>query len=348
MQAVLDKDLEQALKSGVLSPDTSAGVAIGVVRGGVRRIFAYGTAKPDSLFEIGSITKTFTGLVLAQLIVQGKVRLDEPVRELLPPGTVAKPRGTEITLLDLITQHSGLPRMPDNFSPADPANPYADYHPANLYQFLGKHGVEKPADASFLYSNLGVGLLGQALANRAATSYANLVMEEVTEPLGMHDTVVSLSPAQQARFIQGHSRNSRPAGPWDQDALAGAGGLRSTASDMLTYLEANLNPSKPTASTSKNARTIPAALVQSHELRAEAGPKLRIAFAWLYNPESGDYWHDGGTGGYTAFAFFNPQDDYAAIVLLNRTLGPQGSFADRIGEHISERFAGKPAISLAD
>ncbi len=347
MQAVLDRDLQQALTRGALAPETSTGVAIGVLRHGVRRVFAYGTARPDSIFEIGSITKTFTGLALAQLVVQGKVRLDEPVRELLPPGTVAKPQGPEITLLDLATQHSGLPRMPDNFAPADPSNPYADYRAANLYQFLHRHGVGRPAVTSFLYSNLGVGLLGQALANRAGTSYAQLVAEEVTSPLGLPDTVVALSPAQQARFIVGHSADHRPAHAWDLDALAGAGALRSTAGDLLAYLEANLHPERLARGTSRSAATLPAALALAHELRADAGP-MRIACAWLYVPKTGDYWHDGGTGGYTAYAFFNPQGDYAGVVLVNTTIGPRGSLADALGEHISARFAGRPALSLAN
>ena len=348
MKAVLDCDLAQALKSGALSAETSGGVAIGVLRNGVRRVFAYGTAKPDSIFEIGSITKTFTGLVLAQLVVQGRVRLDEPVRELLPTGTVGKPQGASITLLDLITQHSGLPRMPDNFRPSDPSNPYADYHAANLYQFVHAHGLEKPAQTTFLYSNLGVGLLGQALANRAGTSYAHLVMNEVTMPLGLSDTVVSLSPSQLARFIQGHTPDHRPAHAWDMDALAGAGALRSTANDMLTYLEANLHPEKESHGDSKRSATLPAAFALSHQLRADAGPSMRIAFAWLYETETGTYWHDGGTGGYTAYAFFNPAGDYAGVVLFNTTLGPKGDFADLLGRHIAERFAGKPAVSLTD
>ena len=346
MQAVLNQDLEQALKSGALSPETSAGVAIGVVRGATRRVFAYGAAQPDSIFEIGSLTKTFTGLAMAQLISQGKIRLDEPVRELLPPGTVAKPEGAEITLLDLITQHSGLPRMPDNFNPADPNNPYLEYRPANLYQFVAQHGLAKPADAAFLYSNLGVGLLGQALANRTAMTYANLLSEEVTGPLRLRDTVVSLSPEQQRRFIQGYAPDHKPAHGWDLDALAGAGAIRSTAADMLTYLEANLHPAKVAPSASANGRTLPAALAQSHELRAEAGRDMQIAFAWLYESATGTYWHNGATGGYSSYAFFNPSCDCAAVVLMNTTISNRGSFADRLGQHIGQRFTGRPAISL--
>ena len=106
-------------------------------------------AKPDSLFEIGSISKTFTGLILARMVAEGKVRLDEPVRELLPAGTVKKPAGREITLLDLVTHHSGLPRMPDNFHPADQDNPYADYGPEQLYAYVKSHGRRKTGGRYF-------------------------------------------------------------------------------------------------------------------------------------------------------------------------------------------------------
>jgi serine-type D-Ala-D-Ala carboxypeptidase/endopeptidase len=349
LQAVLAKDLAEALQSGELSPRTGAGVSIGVVEHGVRRVFSFGTAKTDSIFEIGSISKTFTGLILAQMVQQGKVHFDDPVRTLLPPGTVEKPAGAEITLLDLATQHSGLPRMPDNFHPADPANPYADYAAANLYAFIAKHGVAKPADAGFLYSNLGFGLLGQALAAHAGITYPALLKEEVTDPLDLKDTVVQLSGEEQSRFIEGHTANHQPAHAWDLDALAGAGAIRSTAADMLTYLEAQLHPEsiQPGGGSAAGA-TLGAAIRNQHELRADAGPGMKIALAWLYDKDTGTYWHNGGTGGFSSYAFFNPQGDYAAVVLLNTTVGgPGGSFADRVGQHISERLAGKPAIALA-
>jgi CubicO group peptidase (beta-lactamase class C family) len=349
LQSVLDKDLADALKTGQLAPSTGAGVSIALIDHGVRRVFSYGTAKPDSIFEIGSITKTFTGLILSQMVKQGKVKFDDPVRELLPPGTVTKPAGVEITLLDLATQHSGLPRLPDNFHPADPKNPYADYTAVDLYAFLAKQTVAKPADAGFLYSNLGFGLLGQALADRAGVPYPALLKAEVTDPLHLRDTTVSLTPEQQARFIPGHTGDHQPAPAWDLVALAGAGAIRSTAGDMLTYLEANLHPdSFRPAGFTPTGSTLADALIQQHELRADAMPGTRIALAWLFDTESGNYWHNGATGGYSAYAFFNPKGDYAAVVLLNATLSQHGSFADRLGQHISQRLAGKPAISLGD
>ena len=183
MEAVLNRNVARALApGGALAPGTDARVAIGVCRRGVRRVFTYGTARPDSIFEIGSFAKTFTGLLLAQMALQGKVTLDEPVRELLPADTVAQPRGAEITLLDLATHHSGLPRMPWHPHPADKDNPWADWGTADLYEFIAGHGVAKPADAGFLYSNVGFALLGQALANRAATNWPNIARSAITGP----------------------------------------------------------------------------------------------------------------------------------------------------------------------
>lgn len=351
MQSVLRRDLRRALDSGALAPGTNAGVTIGVVRNGVRKIFAFGTAKPDSIYEIGSITKTFTGLLLAQMIEQGKVRLDEPVRELLPPGTVAKPIGPEITLLDLITHHSGLPRMPDNFHPADMSNPYADYTLHDLYAYIAQHGVGKPANPPFLYSNFGVALLGQALADQARMPYPTLLAQEITGPLQLSDTVISLSPNQRLRFIQGHTPQHRPARAWDLGSMEGAGAIRSTASDMLTYLQANLHPDRlaPKLPGTADAGTLPAALILSHQLRAPVGPAMEIALAWIYNPARGDYWHNGGTGGYTSYAFFNPKANYAAVVLANTSMRPpRQDFTDALGTHISQRLAGLPAIALSD
>jgi CubicO group peptidase (beta-lactamase class C family) len=337
IQALMDRDLKQQLSSGELAPGTGAGLSIGVLKNGERRVFAYGTAKPDSLFEIGSISKTFTGLILARMAAEGKVRLDEPVRELLPAGTVQNPAGQEITLLDLATHHSGLPRMPDNFHPADPANPFADYGPEQLYAFVKSHGLAKSENATFLYSNLGVGLLGQALAERAGRSYPDQLREEITGPLGMADTVIQLSPDQQRRFLQGYDAKHRPVHAWDLDALAGAGAIRSTAGDMLAYLEANLHPDRYAA--------LSDALELSHRLREPAPNGGQIALAWAYLSHTGTYLHDGGTAGFTSYAYFNPRADYAAVVLLNsgpnRLLSP-----DLIGEHIRQRLMGEPAISL--
>lgn len=347
LQAVLDGDLGGSLHKGSLAPETGAGVVIGVLQHGVRRFFVFGAAKEDQLFEIGSISKTFTGLVLAQLVEQHQVRLDEPVRLLLPPGTVPKPDGPEITLVDLATQHSGLPRLPDNLRPEDGEDPYADYRPANLYAFLSAHGVSKSPDAKFLYSNLGFGLLGQALANSAKLSYPELLKKEVTGPLLLADTVVELSPEQKSRFAQGHSGRNAPVHPWTFDAFVGAGGIRSTASDMLRYLDAQLHPNHLTRTGATPASaTISQAIAMTHELRADAMPGMKIGMAWFHKDDTGAYWHNGSTGGFSSYALFNPKEDYAVLVLFNRSISPEGSFADTLGEHVAARLSGHPAVLL--
>jgi len=171
LKPILDKEF-----APVIAAWPQAGIVVGVLDRDERKVFAYGAAQPDSIFEIGSITKTFTALALAQMVEQHTVTLDEPVRELLPAGTVTKPAsGPEITLLDLATHRSGLPRSPNNLRSNDRHNPFAGYETADLYAFMKYWSTSKPTWASFSYSNLGFGLLGQALMNRTGVSYANLV-----------------------------------------------------------------------------------------------------------------------------------------------------------------------------
>jgi CubicO group peptidase (beta-lactamase class C family) len=345
IQAVMDADLEK-VRAGPLAPATGVGVTIGVIAHGVRKVFSYGAVKPDSVFEIGSITKTFTGLALAQMVQQKKARLDEPVRALLPEGTVAAPAsGAEITLLDLSAQRSGLPRLPDNMKPADMTNPYADYDVKALYAFLASHGVAMPATPVFGYSNLGVGLLGHALAVRAHLTYEALVRKQITEPLAMRDTAIALTPALTKRFVDGHAAGNKPQRPWDLNALAGAGGIRSTAADMLTFLDAQLHPDHVKGRTPE-AKTLPAAITASHELRQDLGGGMHIALNWFRVDETGSYWHNGATGGFSSFALFDPANDFAVIVLLNRSID-DGTLADDIGKHVVQRLTGRPATSLA-
>lgn len=347
MQAQLTKDFDQLLKSGSLAPGTGIGVTIGVLRDGERRVFSFGAAKPDSLFEIGSITKTVTGLMLAQMIEAQQVTAEQPVRTLLPANTVPEPSGLEITLLDLVTHTSGLPRIPGNLEPPDPSNPYLAYNTERLYAFLARHGVAKPADAKPSYSNLGFGLLGHALANRANVDYATLMNQLVTTPLCMTDTVVQLDQAHKARFIQGYTHNRQPTGPWEFTALAGAGAIRSTADDLLKYLAAQMQPAPcGSAPDSPHKKTLTAAIKRSQTLQHDVTPGAKIAYAWFVDSETGNFTHEGGTGGYTSYAFFNPQHRHAAVVLTNLAVGPDGMFANWIGTHVQRRLAGKEGYKL--
>ena len=339
LKLVVDQDLARGPTPliGAFAAGTGLGATIGVWKRGERRVFTYGAAKPDSLFEIGSITKTFTGLLLAEMMVEGKVSLDEPVRELLPAGVAAKPEGGEITLLDLATHHSGLPRMPDNFQTASRSGTYTS---ADMYAYVARHGVAKQGAAPFVYSNFGYALLGTALSNRAGTSYPELIKQGVTSPLGLTDTDGPLSAEQHDRKMTGFDAQNDPirGGHWEQGAMAPSGYFNSSAPDMLAYLEAQLHPERLISD------TLAAAIRESHKLRADGEPGSRIAIAWNYDADTGTFLHGGSSPGYTAFALFNPREDYAAVVLLNS--GPP-SIAGLLGDHVAQRLAGKPAISLA-
>ncbi|MGO4879204.1 MAG: serine hydrolase domain-containing protein [Bryobacteraceae bacterium] len=335
--AVLNRDLAHAREpGGLLAPETGAGAVAGVMLHGERRTFAYGTAQPDSIFEIGSIGETFTGLLLAQMVARGEADFGEPVRGLLPPGVVAQPPAREISLLDLATHHAGLPRWPEKLD--EQGHPFAIQRASDIFTLFAKVGAARPPNTTFEYSNFGFCLLGEALANRAGTSYAELLNREIATPLGLYDTVVTLSPEQNRRFIQGHNLQNHLVATRDTDVVPGAGGIRSTAADMLTYLEVQLHPERCGAPLAQ-------AIVRSHRLEADAVPGMQVALAWLYDSSNGAYFHGGRTEGYSSSAFFDPKHDYAAIVLANQDEGASG-FADLMTEHIRERLAGEPAVSL--
>ena len=330
----------------------TSGLAVGLLDAdGRTRTLAHGIGaggRPldeHSVFEIGSITKTFTSVVLASMVADGLVRLDQPVKELLPAGwTVPSRNGRAITLLDLATHSSGLPRMPNNFAPRDPANPYADYDSTRLRDFLAGYQLPRDVGARYEYSNVAVGLLGFALARRAGTTYERLVTDRVLRPLGMNETAITLTPAMRARLAPGHGADLAPAANWDLDALAGAGALRSTVHDMLRYLRANLDPPKS---------AVGAALAATHAMRFNPGQgPMTMGLGWhrVVGP-SGDtaFFHNGGTAGYRTFVGFDPAKRVGVVVLANGGRDP-----DDIGQHLLDpKFplwkppAPRTAIALA-
>jgi serine-type D-Ala-D-Ala carboxypeptidase/endopeptidase len=150
-----------------------------------------------------------------------------------------------------------------------------------------------------------------------------------------------------AHLAQGHDATGQPAGTWDLAALAGAGAIRSTASDMLTYLETQLHPDHLSADGgSVESKTLGAAIKASHVIHAEVSPGITIGLNWLRDDATGNYFHDGATGGYSSYVMFNPEKDLALVVLCNTTQGAD-AFANRLGGHITQRMAGVPAVSLA-
>ena len=176
-------------------------VAIGTIEDGKSAVLFRGeTGSPakldrDTIFEIGSVTKTFTALLLADMVGKGELSLDQPIDSLLPAGSTAPTRGGKhITLLDLATQSSGLPRLPDNLSPKNFHDPYAGYDDARLFEFLSTYRLTRDIGAQYEYSNYGVGLLGRLLALHAGTSYEDLLRQRVLVPLAMSETGIAFTP----------------------------------------------------------------------------------------------------------------------------------------------------------
>ena len=245
-----DSEIRKILSDRIGAENLGIGIVVGVIDAKGRRVVAYGSlAKDDkrplngdTVFEIGSMTKVFTSLVLMDMAQKGEVAVTDPVAKYLPASAKVPERNNrKITLQDLSTQSSGLPRMPSNFNSKDPANPYVAYSVEQLYQFLAGYQLTRDIGAQYEYSNLGVGLLGYALTQRAGMDYEAMVRSRICEPLRMNDTRVTLSPEMKARLAIGHGPNLNAVSNWDlPQAFAGAGALRSTANDMLTFLAANL------------------------------------------------------------------------------------------------------------
>ncbi len=177
----------------------------------------------DTVFEIGSITKVFTSVILADMVVHGEVKLDTPVAQLLPAGVrVPQRNGKPITLLDLAMHVSGLPLMPPDFKPADMENPFAGFGAPQLYAFLSAYQLPRDPKFQYEYSNLGVGLLAHALARKAGMSYSELLRVRILDPLGMTSTSIVLSEDQKRRLATGYDNSLIPAKNWNFDVLAGA------------------------------------------------------------------------------------------------------------------------------
>lgn len=286
----------------------------------------------DTIFEIGSMTKVFTGLLLADMAADGTVSLDDPVARYLPEGATMPTRGgQQITLKNLSRQDSGLPRLPSNMIPADPRDPYADYTEAQLLDFLAGYELQRDIGSEYEYSNLGVGLLGYALARAAGTDYETLVRTRILEPLGMHDTSIALTQAHQARFATGRDEFNRPTSAWSLPALAGAGALRSTAGDMLKFVRAALDPQSPLAPAMRAAVADP---------RQAPGFKAGLGWMMLPAPSGTILMHGGGTGGFRTYMALQPENERAVVVLTNSAVEPS---AQDIALHL---LAGAPVAEI--
>lgn len=309
--------LDAVVAKRVAETETPACIAVAMVDARTR--FAYAcsdgaapvTLTGQSLFEIGSISKVFTGLVLADMVRKGEASLDDPAAKHSRPGAKLPTRaGREITLLDLVTQTSGLPRLPPRLA-GTPTDPYALFGPDDLYQALAATELTHDIGTNYEYSNFGFMWLSEIVSRIGGKPFAELVRERVLAPLGMDDTMVALDEAHRRRLVTGHNARYEPVSPWDfAPEIAGVGGLRSSVADMARFAEAMAG----TRSTPLD-ETIAVAM---KPLRKGPG-NLALAYAWhVRTTERGTlHLHNGGTGGYRAMLAVDREHKRAAVALVD-------------------------------
>ncbi|MDL5050955.1 serine hydrolase [Oscillatoria amoena NRMC-F 0135] len=306
------------------------GIVVGVYEDGKVVYYAYGIADvqtgravtAQTLFEIGSITKTFTTSMTAVLSLQKKINFTDSAQKYLPSKMILpKKNGKTISIQHLATAHSGLPRMPMNFSPEDPADPYIDYDEDQLTGFISNYELSRDPGSQYEYSNLGMGLLGYIITRVERKSYSASVTNLITGPLSMNNTFIS-GQRQDMALATGYS-GIQPVKAWtwnDKSVLTGAGGLVSNAEDMMKFMVANLK-----AASEKTQ--LDQAFLMTHTPRGDAG-KMKIGYGWHIRDED-IVWHNGGTGGFRSFAGFSKSKNKAVVVLTNSNTG-----ADDLGFHL--------------
>ncbi|HEX3798790.1 MAG TPA: serine hydrolase [Verrucomicrobiae bacterium] len=295
------------LKRFVDSKPIKFGIVVGLVDEHGSSVVSYGKldngtdqdVNGNTVFEMGSVTKTFTALLLQDMIDRGEMKLDDPVAKYLPASvTLPTYNGKALTLFDLATQTSGFPHDPDNYDPKLADHPFADYSVERMYEYLSHYKLTRAPGTRFGYSNLGVGLLGHLMCLKAGTNFESFVMDRICRPLKMDSTRITLTPEMKGRFVQPHNPAGYAVPALDFGTLEGSGALRTTGNDMVKFMSAGLGfpPSGLTSSFEKTQQ------LHFHDPRANVG-----LVWWILQPIPGTtmVFHNGGTGGCSAWIGFD-------------------------------------------
>ena len=324
----LQADIDPLAKQ-LLDNDLAVGFVVGIYKNGEIQVIGYGETEKgksiaprgDTIYEIGSASKVFTGVLLAHLVQNGRVKLDDPMQKYLSKAAkdhIKNP--SHINFEHLATHTSGLPRLPDNLQPADLKNPYTDYTFRKMYEFLKDHKLRR-APGEYEYSNFGMGLLGVLLASREKMSYEELLIERIAKPCGMNDTCIKLSDKQRRRLAPPYDTALQAAKNWDIPALAGAGGIRSTTNDMLKFIEATL-----AAADKPLAKALQLSLKRRHTIPDDQA----IGLGWHIAGDGITRWHNGMTGGYASWVAVVPGRNVGVVVLSNTAAMQITKFGEKI------------------
>ncbi|WP_310554433.1 serine hydrolase [Flavobacterium sp.] len=306
-----------------VSNKRSKSMILGIVDANGTQTFSFGIKsdlnpqKPDgnTIYEIGSIGKIFTALSMAEMSLKNELNYNDPISKFLPK-TVKTPtrNGKEISLLNLSTNRSGLPRMQFNLDPKNLDNPWADYTTTQLYEYISSVELNKDINSKWQYSNIGFGLLGHILSLTAQKDYETLVKQKICEPLNMKNTVVSFSPKQYPNVATGHSEYGKPVSGWSwgkNQTLAGSGALRSTVNDLLKFAAANLGLFKTNLS--------PAIELTHINQGKKDGNDGFVTMGWTIMSEDNlqILWKDGGTFGCRSFIGIDKKNKFGIVILSN-------------------------------
>jgi len=331
LRTALDRQVDSAVSAYMRKPE-AVGLSVGILRNDSLFVYGYGETQTgnkriptgNTLFEIGSVSKTFTDVLLADAVRRGLVKLDDPASNYLPDSLPPlRYDGVTVTLRMLANHTSGLPRLPTNLDAGpsyNPQNPYAHYDERSLFAYLRKAQFTHKPGSVYAYSNLGMGLLGTILSRRAGKSYEQLLAEVIIRPLGLSNTFVTLPADKQ--LVQGYDAEGKSAHLWDFQALTGAGGIRSTVNDLLRILQANLG--KAPASLLKDLQ------IAQQPTHTEEATHVTVGLGWHINSKTGWWWHNGGTGGFRSFAGFNPKKKTGIIVLTNAQIDSPDEVAGQV------------------
>lgn len=305
----------KTLSDHYVNQNNNYGVAIGIIDGDkvIRlcnsRTGCNETIDSSTIFEIGSISKLFTSLLLAEEVEGKSLQLQQPISSFLP--STAHPSFASITFEQLASHSSGLPRLADNFWSRvnEPENPYRDYSEADLNNYISQYSLKQAPGQHYAYSNFGAGLLGNIIVNMHHTSYEALIKEKICSPFGMKETFVKLDP--KGKFSTPHA-GGKPSRYWDfQDATAGQGAIKSDLSDMTRFLQYNLYPEQS---------PFPSALQLMQEIHfSDPSQNKHTGLGWHIGSFNGQKYleHNGATGGFRSYIGMIPGKKLGIVILSN-------------------------------
>ncbi|MEJ2465924.1 MAG: serine hydrolase [Candidatus Thiodiazotropha sp.] len=330
LEATIDTEVEKSMKGGLFP-----GIVVGVYKDGRTLIKGYGvinrnsSQRPDdeTVFQIGSVSKVLTALLLQRLDDEGVVSIDATLGDLLGESMALSPSVHSVTLRQLVTHTSGFPRVPQSLlnkvkeiAGEDDLmlDPYSHLGPSYVFDYLAT-AEGKTKGGRFDYSNYGMGLLAHVLEVVTGEDYESMVRDKVLHPLGMHHTAITLSSELKDKLAQGYNAKGLPTRVWTFAALGGAGAYSSTAEDLTKFIQ---------ASVAENGLASQLLLEMSKkQFNGDTGIGwMQPSFVDRFVGNQGVVWHNGMVGGYASYLSIDAESKSGVAILTN-----QASSLDMLG-----------------